>query len=90
MEWFLIPICSVLWRLGGSKNKGWRRFGIPVVLVSVMMLKSFVWWYIFVGLIYVGVFRLPFTLVGENKTYTIVTQKDGLWISLDADQRTWV
>jgi len=26
----------------------------------------------------------------ENKTYTIVTQKDGLWISLDADQRTWV
>ena len=26
----------------------------------------------------------------ESKTYTVITPKDGFWISLDGDSRTWV
>lgn len=35
--YLIIPICAVLWALGGGEDKAWRRIGVPVSIVAMSL-----------------------------------------------------
>lgn len=60
----IIPICMILNRLGGSKNKNFRRWGIGVALAFYSILFGCIW-----GVFCIGtsqLFRLPITFKGDS------------------------
>ena len=61
-----IPACSYLWRLGGSRNKDYRRYGIPILLTIIGLLAHFSIWIILAGVLHHLILRLPFTLKGND------------------------
>ena len=72
-----VVLMSVLWRLGGSVNKLYRRIGAPVLLLISTTLSGFVWWKAMAcaGAL-CGATFLPITLIGSE-------EKDNLiWIPL--------
>lgn len=58
---------SILWRLGGSVNKKFRRYGAPVLLLIFTMLNGFTWWGCLASAgALCGVTFLPITLIGND------------------------
>lgn len=46
-EWLQIAVlawCSVLFAVGGTKGKYWRRFVLPAGLLVVALLSGVIWW----------------------------------------------
>jgi len=65
--WFLVPLCSFLWMLGGTWKKQFRRIGVPtaITLASFLFL-GWSWWWLALWPAYFVVTILPFTLIGDD------------------------
>ena len=65
--WLLLPIAGLLSQLGGTWNKAFRRYGIP--LAVVITLGIFMGWraiYILTAVHLWGAYCLPITKFGDN------------------------
>lgn len=62
----IIAICAILNRLGGSKNKNFRRLGIGIALAAYGLLNGVVWYYALLCILTSQLFRLPITLRGDS------------------------
>lgn len=62
----LIASCAILNRLGGSKNKNWRRWGIGIALAIYGILTGVTWYYALACIATSQLFRLPITFKGDS------------------------
>lgn len=76
--WFLVPICGLLWALGGTFKKQYRRLGVPISVTLVTFLYSgWSWWLpVLFGSSFL-VTTLPFTLSGNEIGNKVV---NWIWI----------
>jgi hypothetical protein len=65
--WFSAPIYGLLWQLGGTFNKLYRRIGIPAlsILIAWVFLGWSYWW-IALAITQFITLILPFTLRGDS------------------------
>lgn len=67
LVWLMAPLWSLLWILGGWKQKNWRRLGVPISLVLFGWLFGSVSYRLLLSALLLGLaLRLPFTLVGDS------------------------
>lgn len=65
--WVICPISSILWILGGTYKKQFRRLGFPVLMTTAAFLfLGWSWWWIGLFAAAFGVTLLPFTLKGDG------------------------
>ena len=67
LVWFIMPTIIILWQLGGTFNKLFRRLGFPIVAscAPLFYLGWSWWWPLLFGLCFL-VTTLPFTLKGDG------------------------
>ena len=81
LTWFAVPISGILWALGGTFNKAYRRIGVPVLLAAqVIIFIGFTWWVVGILAGYLAALRLPFTLKGDS-IHDSAINWDWIWIS---------
>jgi hypothetical protein len=65
--WLLVPVFSLLYVIGGWKQKNWRRLGLPISLLAFGWLFGGLSWSLVASCLLLGaVLRLPFTLMGDS------------------------
>jgi hypothetical protein len=67
--WFIVPICGLLWQIGGTFNRWYRRAGVPCVIFISCLLCGISWLSALSSsiLLYI-VTTLPLTLIGDDIT----------------------
>lgn len=66
--WILLnaPV-TLLWQLGGTVKKQFRRIGVPLVItLAAWLFLGWSWWWLALAAAYFGVTTLPFTLIGDG------------------------
>jgi hypothetical protein len=65
--WFLLPLAGILSQIGGTWQKAFRRYGIPIAMATTWLLfKGFTPWLFLMVLIQFGAYCLPTTLKGDS------------------------
>jgi len=65
--WFLLPVAGLLWQLGGTFHKDWRRIALPCVIFICCLLFGTPWLLSLCASILLAIAtRLPFTLKGDS------------------------
>ena len=63
-EWnyiILAPLCALLFAIGGTTNKLWRRIGIPVASMVALWLNGITWWrFLLIPILTWGSLCLPY------------------------------
>ena len=71
LAWFLVPVCSVLWMLGGGGyppfGRYWRRIGVPLCVFITFLLFGRPWGLSLLSSTLLAIATtLPFTAVGDR------------------------
>lgn len=72
----LLPICALLWALGGSGVKWLRGWGIPVVVSLAAVSFGAPWW---LGFLNFGVMNLTLRIPYGDDIHAVIGEADGLW-----------
>jgi hypothetical protein len=65
--WLVLPLTALLSQIGGTWQKAFRRYGIPIAMViTYVLFAGWNWWLIPMALFQFGVYTLPVTLKGDS------------------------
>jgi hypothetical protein len=65
--WLIVPVCGLLSQMGGTWNKAFRRYGIPILMaVTWCVFMGFDWRVLLMALLQWGAYCLPITLKGDS------------------------
>ena len=67
LVWFLLPVTALLWQVGGTWKKQFRRLLIPCVFAfTLSYYLGITFWWVITAIAYFAIFALPITLIGKD------------------------
>lgn len=65
--WLIVPVCGLFSQIGGTWEKAFRRYGIPILMaITWSVFVGWSWWLLLMMVIQWASFFLPITFKGDS------------------------